>query len=406
MKMRFMFGVAACAALYACGLDDTVVEMEGTGSDASGPSGGDASIDASIRDATSDGTTISGDGSIITPDGGPPADGYEKALTIHSAKVMSTLASFPVWIQLVDSDLAAHAIANGSDIYFTDAAGTPLAYEIERWVAAGGHLDAWVKIPSLSNTADTTIIVRYGKSGGPAANSAAVFSGNFVSVWHLEAPTAGSFPDALGAHNGTGVNIAANPTTTAQLGSGAAFDGGTGEITFTNALSGNTASTISLWVSQGATTDNDALVVLGNSTADQSRWLQSVFNPAGTNPTNLAIGFYGDDWSNPESNIDIRGAGFTQLVWVYDGVNSSTLYKNGAFADGPHAASGTVNTQGTNGYLGNAPGPYGTNMGAHATIDEVRIANVARTPQWIGTEYANQNSPTTFYAVGAEQAAP
>ena len=377
--------------------------QEGAGPDASSPGGGDASFD-SAADGT---TTTSPDGSTNPPDSGPPpANGYEKPLTIHSAKVMSTLANFPVWIQLVDGDLAAHAAANGSDIYFTDSTGAPLAYEIQSWVAAGGHLNAWVKIASLSNTADTTIYVRYGKSGGPAANSAAVFSGNFVSVWHLEPPATTSFPDALGAHNGTAVNLAASPTTTAQLGSGVAFDGGTGEITFTNGLSGNTASTISLWVSQGPTTDNDALVVLGNSTADQSRWLHSVFNPPASSPTNVAVGFYGDDWSNPESNIDIIGDGWTFLVWVYDGVNSSTLYKNGTFGDGPHTMTGTVNTQGAGGYLGNAPAAWGTNMGAHATIDEVRIANVARTPQWIGTEFANQNSPATFFAVGAEQAAP
>jgi hypothetical protein len=398
--MRLVFGLAACAALYACGLDDSV-DLEGNGADASGPNGGDASI----RDGSVDGTTPASDGSV---DSGPlPDGGYEKALTIHSSKVMSSLTDFPVWIQLVDSDLALHATANGADIFFTDNGGTPLSYEIQSWTAAGGHLDAWVKIPTLSNTADTTLYVRYGKLGGvPAPNSAAVFSGNFVSVWHLEAPAANTFADALGAHNGTGANISANPTVNAQLGSGVAFDGGTGEITFTNALAGNSASTISLWVSQGSTTDNDALVVLGTGTTDESRWFQSVFNPAGSSPTNVAIGFYGDDWSNPESNIDIRGAGWTSLVWVYDGVNSSTLYKNGTFADGPHTATGTVNTQGTSGFLGNAPSAYGTNMGAHAIIDEVRIANVARTPQWIGTEYANQNSPTTFFAVGAEQAAP
>ncbi|MEO7109706.1 MAG: DUF2341 domain-containing protein [Polyangiaceae bacterium] len=401
-----MFGVALCAALYACGLDDTVIEMEGPG-DASGSGVGDASIDASTNDASRDGAT-SLDGSTGLSDSGTPADGYEKALTIHSANVTATLTDFPVWIQLSDADLAAHAAANGSDIYFTDNAGAPLAYEIQHWISAGGHLEAWVKVPSVSNAADTTIYIRYGKSGGPAANSAAVFSANFVSVWHLEAPAGASFPDALGAHNGTPVNISSNPTTTAQLGSGVAFDGGTGEITFTNALSGNTASTISLWVSQGTTTDNDALVVLGNGTAEQSRWLHSVFtpNPSTVTPTNVAIGFYNDDWSNPESSIDIIGAGWTSLVWVYDGVNASTLYKNGAFADGPHAATGTVNTQGTTGYLGNAPAAYGTNMGAHATIDEVRIANVVRTLPWIAAEYANQKSPTAFYAVAAEQAAP
>ena len=233
--MRVIVGLAACATLYACGLDDSVIDMEGNRADASA-NGGDASVDASL-----DGTS-SPDGSSATDSGPLPNGGYEKALTIQSSRVEGPLTDFPVWIQLVDAALAAHATANGADIFFTDSAGAPLSYEIERWTSAGGHLDAWVKIPSLSNTADTTIYVRYGKLGGvPAANSAAVFSANFVGVWHLEAPAASSFADALGAHNGTGVNISANPTVTARLGSGVLFDGGTGEITFTNPLSGNTA---------------------------------------------------------------------------------------------------------------------------------------------------------------------
>jgi hypothetical protein len=37
-------------------------------------------------------------------------------------------------------------------------------------------------------------------------------------------------------------------------------------------------------------------------------------------------------------------------------------------------------------------------------LDEVRVSRNSRTAAWIATEYANQNSPSTFYAVGtAEQ---
>ena len=36
-------------------------------------------------------------------------------------------------------------------------------------------------------------------------------------------------------------------------------------------------------------------------------------------------------------------------------------------------------------------------------IDEVRISNIARSVEWIETEYNNQNSPETFLAFGAEE---
>jgi hypothetical protein len=39
-------------------------------------------------------------------------------------------------------------------------------------------------------------------------------------------------------------------------------------------------------------------------------------------------------------------------------------------------------------------------------VDEVRVASVARSAGWIETAFRNQNAPSSFYNVGAEQAAP
>ena len=66
----------------------------------------------------------------------------------------------------------------------------------------------------------------------------------------------------------------------------------------------------------------------------------------------------------------------------------------------------TENTQGTEGRIGNAPGGgsgFGPNMGLNGTIDEVRIADVARSPGWIAAEFSNQNNPAGFYTGGAEE---
>src|ERR1700726_3464672 len=45
---------------------------------------------------------------------------------------------------------------------------------------------------------------------------------------------------------------------------------------------------------------------------------------------------------------------------------------------------------------------YGLNGGwpAPMTVDEVRIANLMRSPGWIATGFNNQNSPGTFAAFG------
>jgi hypothetical protein len=36
-------------------------------------------------------------------------------------------------------------------------------------------------------------------------------------------------------------------------------------------------------------------------------------------------------------------------------------------------------------------------------IDEVRVSNIARSSDWINTEYKNQNNPAVFYTIGSEQ---
>lgn len=38
----------------------------------------------------------------------------------------------------------------------------------------------------------------------------------------------------------------------------------------------------------------------------------------------------------------------------------------------------------------------------NASVDEIRISNIARSASWIKTNYNNQSSPNTFYTVGAE----
>ncbi|GAG94589.1 unnamed protein product, partial [marine sediment metagenome] len=37
------------------------------------------------------------------------------------------------------------------------------------------------------------------------------------------------------------------------------------------------------------------------------------------------------------------------------------------------------------------------------TTDEYRISNIARSADWIATEYANQNTPGTFLSVGPQE---
>ncbi len=358
--------------------------------------------DAGAIDAAVDAVDAAPD--ATRPDGAVGA-ARKKLVTIDPAKVTADLTSFPVWFRLNgDADLIAHASPSGSDLYFTLPNGTPLEFELVRWKPSTGDLDAFVRM-DVSDVNPTTFELRYGDPGAAhAPNPLQTWSNAFTAVWHMDDALGGSttVADALGQRMGTAVN---GPTSAAgKLGRGIAFDGTNDRVTFTNPISGNQPSTISAWVDVVApTTGFSCVLSVGNAAGNQARFIH-------TNYPNLAIGLYGSDLQ--PGNTNIAGLGPTLVHWVYapnGNAGKTTLYANGAEVATMNHPGG-VNTSGTAGFLGYAPQPFGpggnTENPLHGTLDEVRIANVARSKEWIETESANQSSPGSFYSVGTEQIIP
>lgn len=115
-----------------------------------------------------------------------------KKITIDNTKVSGTSHSdFAVLVSLSsDTDLKSSNVqSEGEDIRFTNEDGSAvLSYEIESFSNDGtdGTLVAWVKIPTLSATADTVLYMYYGNSGaGSTANAASVWNTNYVGVYHM-----------------------------------------------------------------------------------------------------------------------------------------------------------------------------------------------------------------------------
>jgi hypothetical protein len=348
------------------------------------------------------------DGGVDASDG--PIDGLVDAIvdgptdvpvsplrqkTITIGNVTGSHTDFPLWVSLTDADIGARALADGSDIHFV-AGTTDLDFEIQTWTKATGRLDAWVQVPTLAT--GTQIAIRYGDAAAAHAEDAPGTFTGYAAVWHLDdALTATTIADARNMRNGTASMLNANDSVAAKLGRGVDFTGGNEQITFTNPLSGNTPHTISAWINQRATTDNDAIVVLGNGVLNEARWFHSRYNAA-----TIAVGFYTNDYA--DANEDVIGDGWVLLHWVYEagGNRRSRLYRNGTEV-GNNSHGVGINTQGTGGFMGNAPILFGTDMGLNATLDEVRIRADARSANWIAAEAANQTNPSTFYTVSAEQ---
>lgn len=337
------------------------------------------------------------------PDAEPVPTAFEKPITIHGGQVTGTLEDFPVYIELIDPDLEARATAAGDDIFFVDAQANALDHEIQHWDADTGRLEAWVRIPELEQGSDVEIWLRYGEPDGvPAPDPAGVWQAGFVAVFHLEQEPEGgtdAIIDSVGGHHGTASQaLEDDRLITATLGRGLRFEGGDEEITFSNPLTGASPHTVSAWVDQNATNSNDALVVLGTGACGQARWFHTRYTGGA-----VAAGFYCDDITG---GPDIQDEGPTLLHWTYDDADESRIYRDGVLVLGPTEHSGTQSTIGGTGRIGNAPAEFGQNLGLDAVVDEVRIATVARSVDWIATEFVNQSAPDDFYSIGDERPVP
>jgi hypothetical protein len=394
--------VAACSFRATAGPSDALLH--------DGPSGADASaIDAPAIDARAIDAPAIDARTIDAPPMGPT--GYAKQISVVHGKVVGDLTDFPLWIDISnDADLEAHARSDHSDVYFTDASGALVPYEITAWNQATGTLQAWLRAAQLSPTTSTpdpnVFTLRFGGSAAPIASAgSAVFDNDFAAVWHFEA-TSSSQSDATGRTpatvHGTVIGDAG------QLGQGLTFTGSTTNVTFANPITGSGPSTLSAWVHEATPSGSSAgfaVLVLGTAQFDQARWFYSRY--AGDNGS-ISAGLYSDD--HLPANGIVPTATWTKVDWVYEGVNTrkSHLYINGTEIGGG-SAMGPAATAGGSGYIANAPtgfAPINQNLAFDGTLDEVRIASTVRTAQWLQTEFANQSSPQTFYTVGVATAVP
>jgi hypothetical protein len=178
---------------------------------------------------------------------GQPTWPYRQALVVDHAKVAGDLASFPVLVEL-DGDAALEAHLVNQRIAFTDAADQPLAFELEALAPDGSSLTAWVQVPALSASSDTTIYLYYGNGAVPdQARPAEVWSNRFAGVYH--------FGDGatLDAHDSIGVNDGAVQGATAtagQIRGAAAFDGSTQIEVPTRGVdtTAGAANTVTFWL--------------------------------------------------------------------------------------------------------------------------------------------------------------
>jgi hypothetical protein len=156
--------------------------------------------------------------------------------TATGAQMSGVVTNFPVLVRLTSDNFNfAEAAAGGADLRFAKSDNTPLPYEIERWDAAQGKAEVWVKIDTVyGNDLSHHLIMYWGNPlASGSSNGAAVFdtSNGFQGVWHLAGAGSDSAADATVNHyTGTPYGMTAASSAAGMIGAARAFDGQSSSI--------------------------------------------------------------------------------------------------------------------------------------------------------------------------------
>ncbi len=337
---------------------------------------------------------------------------HRRTLSFDNLAQTEDLNDFPVLVAL-DSTRIDYGLTqnNGNDLRFVDGDGTLLEHEIERWDELGTSF-VWVRVPQINGSSETDFIWMY-YGNGSATNvedSAAVWSSNYRSVYHLEGNPGGggTVVDAAGNFDGTNGGSA---DVSGRIGNAQRFDGANDFINMGEDepfLNSAGQVTISAWVNADGTVGSQSVLGVsidnGGTPTDSSRATLNVsgnnvrlsgiaddtasFTEYFTTSNPLTVG----QWHHITGVIDYGSATFEIYV---DGVLQTTSTATGIRLNATQTSGGNS----TRAVIG-ANESFGSNY-YDGAIDEARLSSAARSADWIAAQYASMNDALITY--GYEQ---
>lgn len=330
----------------------------------------------------------------------------------HSAKVLintsstgadvaDSVADFPLLIRIASpSPILSETKSGGSDLRFADASGKALDFQIERWDAAAGKGEAWVKIPKIKGGAmDSAITMYWGNiSATSASDGSKVFQAQngFLGVWHLGGTGVQERLNSVGTgNNATPVNYLGNESKEGVIGladslngasvHGAYLDLGPGFADVTHGF------TFSVWTEMTATPGSwERVLDIGNPGATED----------GQGTDNLI--FSREDvtgnmvyQSNTAGifNAGVRAPGaitagvWTNFAFTLTGQNA-VVYKNGVKVASGTDGTPAKNIQRINNWLGRPN--WSGNAFFKGKLDEPVVSLATRSAGWLKLAYENQ----------------
>ncbi len=347
---------------------------------------------------------------------------YRKKIVINQTNIVGNLTNFPILIDIFDTDLRDKAQSDGDDILFMDGAGVAqrLCHEIEYYSGGVGKLVAWVNIDSISSLQDAEFYMYY---GNPSCNNQQapplVWDSHYKAVWHMNDETITTIKDSTGENTGikTGNNGNMPDEIIGKIGNAQEFDEEHLErIIFSSCpypVNEFDDLTVSIWSKTASFSPEFDQRMAGTQEGSVGTYyMMNQYGNYGVNSKKIA-------WQ-------LRSAGSTPMdyavfgnevnigEWVYSvGIvdRDSDLAK--LFMDGTQvgipcniSTLGTLNNGQDFFAIGADDPDYGWRHAVDGVLDEIRISDIVRSPEWIATEYNNQINPSGFSSVGPEETGP
>ena len=257
-----------------------------------------------------------------------------------------------------------------------------------------------MQVPLLTHSADTVVYLCYGNSSITAdqSNPAGVWNSNYQGVWHLGNGTVLSATDSTSNGNAGAINGAT--ATAGQIDGAAQFTAANAtyiSIPYAPDLQFGTGDfTVQVWMKDTYANAGEQVMVGANRGGIAESWLLSTDN------THAEFATFGSGSTNGYivGNTAIEDGNFHSVVGVRSGGNLQ-LYVDGALQNSSSLSSSYDSDSGGSAiWVGNLQDLTGREYGG--VLDELRMSNVARSADWISTEYNNQSSPATFLSLGGE----
>jgi hypothetical protein len=319
------------------------------------------------------------------------------------------VTNFPVYLNLTDlgDDFFAGITTGGADIRITASDGvTEVPLEVVSVSTSTKRGEVYFRAPSLATSTSADFYVYYGNSSASAYASTSAFGAQNVwingyqAVYHLNSDPAGITVDStrfdrrlsqVGAMDATDV-------VAGRLGNAIDFDGVNDYLTNAAFAWVNASNTITVTTWNNVTTAETKAANLfgftesgGQRVATHGPWSDATlywdFGAAGVpGRVSSAYNSYRDKWT------------YVGLTSPGAGGGNMSIYFDGTFITSSTASDPNVTLTGF------SLGSLGASQYHDGRIDEFRLASVVRDAGWIGTEYNNQSTSTTFYSTSTTEA--